>query len=400
VLLSFAALASAQCPLPDRLDGPPGSCCTVTAEQLPVFPAFQLGSMGICWKDCGIDQVAIVKADWTAPTPAPPLPGGSPFCSVYYSKLKLYDTSGNLIWSGVMRMWYARTWGEIGTSGAVDQVWRFLVNGDLVPTSAAGSPPCPVPPCAASFGNRVRFTGYIDYCMDCSTPPPNSFSYAWMLNHECDRLDHRAGYGRAGTFHKNRSYTFVGPSAGFVPNPSLPVEAGPILAEDVRVIDLPIPAPLIGQCYFEEPLLGGTITPQTQICLCKPSSSIFQYSVASLALGGACGTVVNNGGQFPKRFVSKAIGSWTNPLVFPGTEDLRWNMGGYVYTDCRPLTRNDACYGVTTMGGWPALAIDFNGLGAPLPPTFIDQGNSLAMSLNTTMNVPYFSDHILNLNLP
>ena len=37
--------------------------------------------------------------------------------------------------------------------------------------------------------------------------------------------------------------------------------------------------------------------------------------------------------------------------------------------------------------------------GLPLPPIFIDQENSLRLFAGTTMNEPFVSDHILNLNM-
>ena len=142
------------------------------------------------------------------------------------------------------------------------------------------------------------------------------------------------------------------------------------------------------------------MTPVQQICVCKPSSASLQYSYSNLSLGGICGTALSSTLQFPKGFISKGIGSWTNPSAYPFVEDLRWNMGGYRYVDCAGVVRGEVFYGATTMGGNQAFEITFAGVGAPLPPTFVDQGNSLTTNLITTMNGQYVTDHILNVNLP
>jgi hypothetical protein len=83
-------------------------------------------------------------------------------------------------------------------------------------------------------------------------------------------------------------------------------------------------------------------------------------------------------------------------------ESLRWNAGGYDYLDpCLPLLRQEVFFGVTTLGGYPARQLLVGGPAGPLPLTFIDQSNSLAPPVGgTLMNMPYVSDHIINLNLP
>ena len=53
-------------------------------------------------------------------------------------------------------------------------------------------------------------------------------------------------------------------------------------------------------------------------------------------------------------------------------------------------------FGVSTLEGYFATSINSTEAGLPLPPTFIDQANSLRAG-GTIMNVPYRSDHILNL---
>jgi len=118
---------------------------------------------------------------------------------------------------------------------------------------------------------------------------------------------------------------------------------------------------------------------------------------------GACGTALQNApGTFPGGFISKAIGTWTLGTIYPGPEILRINLGGYDYRDpCRPRTRQEFFFGVTTMRGYNAQRVICTGLGAPLPLTFVDQGNSLRFpGFAPVLNIKYVSDIILNFNLP
>jgi hypothetical protein len=116
-------------------------------------------------------------------------------------------------------------------------------------------------------------------------------------------------------------------------------------------------------------------------------------------VGGACGATLGLPGTIVPAFVSMGVGSWTIPGVYPGVEDLRWNAGSYDETDpCTGVVRNTIFYGVTTLGGYPALSVTSGGAGAPLPLVFIDQGNSIRIGGGALANVPYKSDVVLNLN--
>jgi hypothetical protein len=155
LVFSAAPSASAQCPLPDNLDG--GPCCERTELRLPDFPRFEHRALDICFRGCDFASTD-VRASWTAPIPARRGLIG-PVCGLYVSSLTLTDPSGSVTWRGRMRLTYSRTWIESATNTRY-QVWRFLVNSDMAPSSAGVSSPCGVPNCAAAFGNRVRFTGY------------------------------------------------------------------------------------------------------------------------------------------------------------------------------------------------------------------------------------------------
>lgn len=394
--LASSALPAAQCPTPDKLDG--GPCCAATQENVPWFPKAVQNSLEICWSDCGINAVLPYTARWT---PLKILSLNGPDCGYRRSRLELIDGGGILQWTGVMRLLYSRTWVETSPAGTPIQVWRFLVNGDLRASSTLGPAPCPLPPCAPAFGGRVKFTGYIDYADDCTTA--GGPTIAWMLTHACDPIDHAPGFPRAGAFHPGRSYTFVGPGAGFVPAPVVPAEGVAAFTPFEAVRRLIHPAlgttgPIT--CEFEE-RAGHTLNPVAPLCFCSVGLPLSpQWNLGNLNVFGSCGTTVTTpGGPLLPGFLSMGIGTWTIPGVYPGVENLRWNTGNYDYTEgCTGLLRNEMFYGVTTLGGYPALELTSAGPGAPLPLTFIDQANAIRTGGGVVMNVPFVSDHVLNLN--
>ncbi len=392
-LLVLEVFPSAQCPLPDKLDG--GPCCTTAHPDVPDFPNFLIDSIEICWRDCNVDAVIPYRARWKKinllPVPAP--------CGTRFMSLELFDPLGTLVWTGRLRLTYSRTWAETAPGPTPLQVWRFLVNGDMSPTLGIAPIPCPVPPCAPANGNRVRFTGYLDYARSCT--PVGGTQHAWMLTHACDMIDHHPLFPRGGIFHPDRSYSFVGPSTGFAPGPLTPTEGTPGSSlEDVRRLDYPLPGttgPV--QCEFEEQITFGLL-PQQQLCLCATGPALPQHLIARLDLAGVCGTSITTpGGPFLPGFISMGIGTWTLPGLYPGVERLRWNTGNYDYADpCIGVVRPEVFYGVTTIDGYPATQVTSAGVGLPLPPFFIDQANSLTAAGATIMNVPFQSNHILNLN--
>src|SRR5262245_39213898 len=156
-VLALHSRVVAQCPVPVGLDG--GLCCAIATPNLPNFPNFAQDTFNICWLNCNVSQVLPVIAMWkhvkTFVVPSPP-----PSCGEMQMSLDITNAAGILLWSGTFRAVYSRTWFEApGGPGGI-QVWRWLVNGDLRSTAAAGLIPCPVPPCAPAFANRARFTGY------------------------------------------------------------------------------------------------------------------------------------------------------------------------------------------------------------------------------------------------
>ena len=392
VASALSAPAQAQCPLPDNLDG--GQCCETTQLQLPKFPSFTQSSLDICWLDCGLDAFTDVTVRWGVPKS-----NDLGTCGPRISKVRIFDAAGGLAWRGRMNMNYSRTWFETGNNNETYQVWRFLVNGDMRPIDVLGSPPCTIPSCSQAF-NRVRFTGYVDWALECNS---GKWSNAWMLTHACDRVDHAPNFPRQGMFHPGRSYTFVGPAAGFSLTLPVPGEDGSSANEAVRRIRTSSINGSIGVpvCEFEEQAQHG-LTPVAEYCLCGQGNSP-QWQEADLTIGGACGTMITgadaaSGAYFPA-FLSMAIGVWTDANVYPGVEGLRFNLGDYNDMDgCTGITEHEFAFGVTTIGGYSANQISVNGVGGALEPIFIDQVNSLGRNGAAILNVPFRSSRVINLN--
>ena len=391
-----AGTGAAQCPTPDGLDG--GPCCALAPDPVLAWPKMTQSSLDICWRDCGTAFIGPITAVWT---PLKILPTTGPDCGYHTVRLDLFTGGGVLAWTGTMRLLYSRTWLETDPGGNRLQVRRFLVNGDLRVTSAAGTIPCPVPPCAPAFGNRVKFCGYIDYADSC-TAAGGGTQIAWMLTHTCDVIDHAPGFPRAGAFHPGMSYTFVGPAAGFVVAPVVGVEGTPFSPfEAARRLLYPVPG-TTGRirCEFEE-RFSHSLGPMATFCMCAAGPALApQWALGSLTGAGSCGTSVTTpGGPLLPGFLSMGIGSWTIAATYPGMEDLRWNAGQYNYTDaCTGVVRPEVFYGVTTLNGYPALQVS-SAPPVPLPPIFIDQANAIAVAGGApVMNVPYLSEHVLNLN--
>ena len=131
-----ATPASAQCGGPDNLDG--GPCCAPAGVVLPSFPKI-LGTDArwLAFDNCNLALNKGYCVDLGKPQPL--MAGGAIYCGQYNIRLQLRDCpTGVLHWSGGLRAQYSRNWQESSIPGAVNlTVWRFIVNGDLVPSAAA-----------------------------------------------------------------------------------------------------------------------------------------------------------------------------------------------------------------------------------------------------------------------
>jgi hypothetical protein len=397
-----AVRARAQsCFTDDGLGAVPGSCCQPATLVLPTFPAITIGSKFVSFRDCGLGVSANVCVSIAAPTPV--ASGGATVCGVFLIRYTISSCGATprVLWSGNMRAHYSRTWLESST-GALPpntQVWRFLLNGDLVPSAfllgAYGANAAVVPPCQATFGHAVHFWGYIDYALDCAS---NSYATAWVLNHDCDFSEHHPTGARPGVFHPRYSYDFLGPGATFMIDPlTIPGSSGNAVFEDVRKNQW---ATIPNICLTEEPATGvvNIINP---FCPCTSSTGGGQFLLTNVSGAGTCGTVFNSPGTPTIPFIQKKIGMWTSAASYPGPEYVLLDQGFLHWVSgCGPANLPDQYLkGVETIGGWAPYRLD--PVLSPLGIQFEDWGSANRTPNNVApiIGAPYVTHFIVNLNI-
>jgi hypothetical protein len=402
VFLSAAGVASAQatCFGPDGLDGTTATCCQPGTVNLPNFPIIQnQGIKYVAFNNCGTQLNVNICATIGPPTPVQV--GGANVCGIYLIRFTIFTCgAGTVLWSGSMRAQYSRTWLEQASGTSPDtQVWRFLLNGDFVPSTAlpTGNPNV-FAPCIPAFGNRMHVWGYIDYAGTCTSAP--TFQVAWALNHGCDFSEHGPPSFRPGAFHPTRSYTWLGPSAGFVVDPlNTPFSNGTAnLGQDAVRRNAWGSLPSI--CLIEEPLQISSIIPNGPLCVCGAGGP--QYDRSILRIVGLCGTQAFAVPTLPIPFMQKRIGRWTSTTAFPGVEHLLLDEGHVQHIDGCAGGAQSVQYikGVQTIGGFPA----FKATSPPIPldPTFEDFGtaNIGPGSSGIRIGAPYVTWFIMNINVP
>jgi len=388
ILALAAPPAQAQCG-PDGLNG--GACCAQTFATIPSIPGMQLDCRWLCFNGCQVSQNFLDCVNLGPLVPA--TGGGALICGVYDVRFRV-RTCGttNFLWNGVLRAYYSRTWDEFPVAGATPvQVWRFVVNGDLLPTALLPAGICRRPACLNNY-TRVYFSGYMDYAFDCNA---GTWSVAFAISHECDSIHHRAGTSRpapASGSHPTRSFSIVGPGSTFVAANSGPRSDGAITGEAFRWNNWG-PAPQA--CTNEEPATGAFLA-QNEFCFCIPTGPN-QYVNTSVNANGTCGSTVANDPL--GLFLQKRIGGWTSATQFPGIEFALFDFGYLRYGNGCNLTSSVEWFeGGETLGGY--MAIDVNGL--LMNPEFEDLGSSNNSTTNPAIKIgaPHVVNYVLNFNLP
>ena len=391
--------ARGQCPLLDNLDG--GACWTTATPALPVFPVIQTDVRNLCWLNCELENDLTANLEIGQPRQArDPNRAPAPIASVYVSRYTVTDGAGTALWSGIMRMIYSRTWYESSDS-ANYQVWRFLVNGDLRATADSGPTPCLVPVCAASFNNKVHFTGYVDYARDCAT---GTFYCSGAVTHELDKFDHTSftGSPRSGSFHSERNYDFVWPAAGFVPETAENFSSSGFATGNLRPLDWSV-LPGSSQIeVFEDRFTGGsTLHFADRICASDPSKPPSTYRIALSATTDACGIQAYSVGGVTSLWC-RALGGWTDPARFPGQESVLMVHGFLRMNDpWRPRTRDEHFRGGFTRWGFVPRSISRTGIGDGIWSDMLDLGNELRLppNMDNSRNVKFISDLVINANI-
>jgi hypothetical protein len=392
LLCTLGFLASptpAQC-LPDGLDG--GPCCLPASPTLPAFPVMPQQSVRwVCFDKCA--PVANVLMCARIGVPVPKQGGGAFICGAYDIAVRIRQCGlMNTLWNGKLNAYYSRNWQATTPAGSSLTVWRFIVNGDFVPTSSLPTTQNYRPACQPATGG-VYFSGYIDYAFDCVN---NTWQVAWMLDHDCDGVHHQPGTARpapATGYHPTRSYNLIGPGATFAVSSTNPlISNGPIIQTAVRRNSWGV-APTI--CNFEEPATGN-FNAIADSCACAPGG-IGQYNQAILNANGVCGTMVNPSPL--AMFNQKRLGAWTSFNTYPGPQTLLFDFGFLDYRDgCTGVLTSEWFEGAETIGGYPA--VEFTG--AALGRQFEDLAscNTSPTAPATLIGAPHVVNYILNFNMP
>lgn len=388
-LVLAAQPARAQCG-PDGLDG--GPCCAMATVNLPQIPSLSQDMRWLCFDNCQptVNNLYCVKIG----TPLPVQSGGGVVCGARTIRFVVTVCgTPTVLWNGLAKAHYSRTWLEANAAGATIQVWRFLLNGDFAPTAAVPNTPCDRPGCLAGF-NRIYFTGYVDYALDCAT---GQWQAAFALDHECDGLHHAPGTARpapAAGFHPTRSFDMVSPGAAFAVSSTAPIQSdGPILQQAMRWNNWAA-SPAI--CVFEEPCQGNLVA-QNQFCRCVTASPAAQYISTSIQANSICGSSVNPSALGP--VFQKRVGSWTNAAAFPGVEFLLIDMGYLTHVNgCTGVVSNQWFEGTETIGGFPAF--DFTGVQLGRQFEDMESTNTSATNITTRIGAPHVPYYVLNFNLP
>jgi hypothetical protein len=401
VLSLLSAASSAQNCFPDGLQL--GACATPATVRLPDFPGVSDRVRYVCFESCDpqIDQDLCYTLG--APRVAH-LRNQPPIESIYLIRLTIETCSAHprTVWMSNLRAQYCRNWlTAVGNpAGPVDtEVWRFLVNGNLAPSTFLSTRFANnarvLPPCTSQYP-KPHFWGYVDYARNCAT---GQWQVSWAIQHDCDYWEHSSASVRPGSFHPNDSYTFVAPSGGFVVNSTTLAPAVGAIGADQDALRKNGWSSLPNVALGEETMVNGQVNFGVSSCPCTPAAGTFQFQQCTLIGTGSCNTRFQTILGAPVPFTQKRIGQWNRPAgSYPGQDSVLLTQG--------VMQIIDGTTNVGTVEYWKGIASVAGGAstrlsGTPLAGGFIDLGstNSSPTDRTTLIGAKYVSNYLLNLNV-
>jgi hypothetical protein len=399
-----AAVSPAQaCGVDDGFVGP---CCGPPSPSFPLFPTITLPGLGASFNDCNLD------CQWHTNVTVIPT---QVLCDYWVFGLSIVGTGFGdpSVPVGFLAAKYARTWQEFTPVGNL-QVWRWLVNGDLV----YAPPATPIPPSlcqvpfSASFPHflPVHYMGHVDFAFNCTT---STWEVALALTHLCPYESHAPWSARplplsAIPTADARTYHFVAPdNFTFGPGPG---PDGPIVADAMRQSTLSFSAPYA--CISEDPVIQGVVAPAFDGCACEFVSpaggnpSLYHHQTMTytstncglLSLGNSIAVP----GVLPAGFRELVIGSWSVGLptrLYPGPSTVGlYNGILFAPPVCGGGNIFHAVMGVGVVGGWGMTL--FN---SPTPGLVhfesIDLANILILpTLTAGLGALFLSDRVWSIN--
>jgi hypothetical protein len=261
--------------LNDGFSSWPPCAPTTAATNLPAFPVMTVGGLGAVIADCGVESQFNTSATLV---PMQVLP------DYWLITITIDAQPAFSIGNQTLVAKYARTWLEGPPIGLPIQIWRFLVNGDLVYTpGATGGPGNPIPLSALPpYSMPVHFVGHLDFVQKQGS---GVWEIAYSLTHFCPIESHAAFSQRPipeASQWPNRTYHFVGPS-NFVFD-AFPSPAGFIVGESSRrSTGIVSPGPYT--VFNEASIQRGIVTTSSLDCVGgSATSSTPRYSHQFLGL--------------------------------------------------------------------------------------------------------------------
>ncbi len=401
-LLLFTSPAIAQC-VPGG-DGFDTGCCSPVA---PVLPAMvQTGFYGIYAMIDGCGNVQFQSQVCMVVSP----PNYLPLCD--YATFNVLLLSPLFTCNGVLLGKYSRTWREVSPTGVPGQVWRFLLNGDLVLNLITGSgglvPPIAEPP----YSQPVHFTGFIDYECNAALTPIAALSLShWpgVLQHSPFSTNAVSSLA-AGT----TTWHIVAPgNFSFAPTTTSEPQ-GPVIGDSSRHSSLSW-SPFIYNCFGDTPVATGSLTTNFNNCMLPfgPGAGAFKHQVLNTvdccSSPSPIGSVPLNGTPIPTGLVALPLGAW-NGTFFPYNRSLTVYFGVAIANNpcSSPPTVLRVMTGAATTGSfgfsfpplnWPSC---FNPIAGPVP-TFLDLQGMLPLAyfpqVLTGFGSLFASDWVLSLTL-
>jgi hypothetical protein len=415
LVLVVAALAPSAtfaqvCPQNDGFSS--GPCCTPATPNFPNFPTMTLTGLGACIRDCG------VESQFNTVTTFSPQ---QVLCDHWLINLSITAPPAvAIVGAQFLVAKYSRTWVEFPVAGAAPiQVWRFLVNGDLVYSlSTAAGAGCPIPLSALPpFNLPVHYVGNVDYAFNCAT---GGWQVAYTLTHWCGPESHAPFSQRplaAAAGWPKRTYHFVGPANfvfGLCPPPS-----GPVVAESART-SVGLLNPFIPYtCMNETQVIQGVLADVNQNCVCfdptplgPPPRYMHQTLNTYEFCAGVAAPIVSFGGFgipfMPTGLRALMLGSWLPVAAggYPGNKCVSVYLGVLDSPGvCPPLppppgSNLHAVTGIGTTGGNMVQLLD-SPTPAIAPLEFLDLQNMLVLTpagFQIGIGSLFASEKVWNLN--
>lgn len=393
-------------------------CCTEPAPFFPAFPAVSSLGKYACTSDCDVSQEHLVKVTLDQPVFV--------LCDTATIAARITPVLGSGLppISGRLIAKYSRTWQLTGDG--IQQVWRFLLNGDLAFEPVDPSQmPCPVPPQSpASSSDKLvthHFFGHVDYVCDPTQSHVELLLDSLSLSHLPGCISHAPGTARPRTgdaAHYRNGYHIVAPS-NFAFGPTGNIPGGAVSGDAVRDSFVGGCFPSTYSCVGEARVLGGEyFSANCDVCLCSSFPCTGPWRHYGMSVPVECGKeqqiMTGAAGVHPvapEGLVGLSLGAWSGGAGPLASTDLVVEWGAVdVGKPCHAeKPRAHTVMGVATRSVPGSEPVLFQSASELPPDWFIDLENSLVpasvapqptpcQTLQELFGAPAYADLVIQLN--